>query len=241
MRSLIVSWCCCSCGGIDVNGPKHRLNTIGPGAGDEEQGDGDAAAGIDDSANLMPKAAQVQSNMLWSKAIEVVESTNRSDGFEDDGRGSVLLDALTADPDAAQRTVTNFVQQAVDGIEVEIPRQQAHEPNLRGHFILGRGLEDFKLRIAGRERRIRLHDVARVSAGIPGGEEFLASPNSATIELVTGDGVVLSLLSEELRNELVLCLMILADAAKGHSLRLISQCTTTASLPLPSELPSGMA
>jgi len=187
---------------------------------------------------------------LWAEAAEVVSATARSNeegrtGRTDRDREKDVLEALAADPDGAKRLVEGFVKRALVGLEVGLlrltPPSAAHggagpgappapvPPPLTGHVRLSQDLEALLLRAAGRERTILLKEVARVFAGLHAGRREAAaaagapSGRCATLELAAGSCVVLSLKDEALRDEFVLCILVLTDAARGRTLRLSSR------------------
>mmetsp|Transcript_43487 Transcript_43487/g.109209 ORF Transcript_43487/g.109209 Transcript_43487/m.109209 type:complete len:228 (+) Transcript_43487:132-815(+) len=104
-------------------------------------------------------------------------------------------------------------------------------PALEAQLFLDQDLEALRLFSSGHQKSVPLKKVTRVFAGLHVGmvlEEAVESTNaafrSATLELDMGRAVSFMFEDEMVRDEFVWCILVLADAARGRSLRL---CSTT--------------
>mmetsp|Transcript_43286 Transcript_43286/g.119698 ORF Transcript_43286/g.119698 Transcript_43286/m.119698 type:complete len:128 (+) Transcript_43286:367-750(+) len=77
---------------------------------------------------------------------------------------------------------------------------------------------------AGRERVIPMRDIVRVAVGDTT-DHAQSDECAATVEMASGDGISLRFANGAVRNEAVLCLTLLADAARGTTLRLEPSAT----------------
>jgi len=161
---------------------------------------------------------------LWARALEVVTSTERSRGQEvdEERRAAALVAALTENPKAAKKMVQAFANRAILGLDVQLLRGGQGTPITlpRAQLRLTPQFDYVLLTIGEREKGLMMKEITRVSAGLPQGVTEVEHARCATLEIESGDGVVILFINEDERNECVLCLLMLTDAAHGRSLSL---------------------
>lgn len=224
-----MTWCGLCCGdGLAKRSAEFVEAAPGGAEGLAEEAAGAAGA---DSA---PKAAAAPAIRLWKQAAKVVDLTDHSGANSERVRAQtkeanltdVLLKAMAANPRESQRLVQDFAHRAQVGLEVALPRLE--QPPMEARVLLSPDLQVLLLRAAGRERKIPLSKVHRVCAGAhsvgpymaravqaasASGEDGEGQRWCATLELSNTTAVVVMLDSEELRDELVLGLLVLMEAA----------------------------
>jgi len=171
---------------------------------------------------------------LWPKAAELVASTFRTPAEFEGGNWTptnkqrrdpevqAVAEVLAVNPAGAQQLMESFVRRAQLGLDVGLLR--GRPPALDGKLLLGTDLQRLLLKVECRERRIELRDIIEVAAGVAaeGRDKSVPPRRCATLIFRVDGAMVLTFANEVLRNEFVLCLLILKDAMVGKSLRLES-------------------
>eukprot|EP00928_Gymnodinium_smaydae_P073809 TRINITY_DN56942_c0_g1_i1.p1 TRINITY_DN56942_c0_g1~~TRINITY_DN56942_c0_g1_i1.p1 ORF type:complete len:251 (+),score=46.73 TRINITY_DN56942_c0_g1_i1:97-753(+) len=189
-------FCCCAGPGTKAEPETLRKPALGAGSGAELGEGADASAG-----GFWARLAQHEHG---SSVVQV--------------GAAKMLGHLALDPEAARYILRHFAEPALAGMQVQLLRGSGKDALAAdARFTLSMDLSTVTFRVHERERHVPLADITRVetAADAPGVQ---GSP--AHIELESGNGVVVLLHDAAARDEFVLCLGLLAEAARGKTLRL---------------------
>ncbi|CAE8667652.1 unnamed protein product [Polarella glacialis] len=181
-----------------------------------------------------PAEPDLPAQPLWPEAAEVIAASQADCG--PDLVSALLVQALQANPAAAAAIFTRVLHRSGGhvGLPVTLLRMPYDsEPASLGmipqvaRLTVAPDLLSFQLAAKERLQRVDFAQVAKILAGTVEGLARAVTvvecwDRLMTVELISGHGLLICVDEPELRDETMLCFLLLVDAAKGKSVSLAS-------------------